>query len=47
MGYAPQAIIDHAALRHNLKRAKAAAKGRKVWAVIKADGYGHGMLRVA
>ncbi|MEW8653380.1 MAG: hypothetical protein AB2595_03970, partial [Candidatus Thiodiazotropha endolucinida] len=27
MGYAPQAIIDHAALRHNLKRAKEAAKG--------------------
>ncbi|MEW8538017.1 MAG: alanine racemase [Candidatus Thiodiazotropha endolucinida] len=47
MGYAPQAIIDHAALRHNLKRAKEAAKGRKVWAVIKADGYGHGMLCVA
>jgi alanine racemase len=47
MGHAPQATIDHAALRHNLKRAKAAAKGRKLWAVIKADGYGHGMLRVA
>ncbi|WP_316369171.1 alanine racemase [Candidatus Thiodiazotropha sp. CDECU1] len=47
MGYAPQARIDHAALGHNLKRAKAAAKDRKVWAVIKADGYGHGMLRVA
>ncbi|MEW8028971.1 MAG: alanine racemase [Candidatus Thiodiazotropha sp.] len=47
MGYAPQAIIDHTALRHNLRRAKAAAKDRKVWAVIKADGYGHGLLRVA
>ncbi|MES9951085.1 MAG: alanine racemase, partial [Candidatus Thiodiazotropha sp.] len=47
MGYAPQAIIDHAALRHNLKRAKEAAKGRKVWDVIKADGYGLGLLRVA
>jgi alanine racemase len=47
MGYAPQAIIDHGALRHNLKRAKQAAMDRKLWAVIKADGYGHGMLRVA
>jgi alanine racemase len=47
MGYAPWATIDHVALRHNLKRAKEAAKGRKLWAVIKADGYGHGMLRVA
>jgi alanine racemase len=47
MGYSPQAIIDHGALRHNLMRAKQAAKGRKLWAVIKANGYGHGMLRVA
>ncbi|MCU7932927.1 MAG: alanine racemase [Candidatus Thiodiazotropha sp. (ex Codakia rugifera)] len=47
MGYAPQARIDHAALRHNLKCARKAAQGRKIWAVIKADGYGHGMLRVA
>lgn len=31
------------ALRHNLARARAFAPGRKVWAVIKADGYGHGM----
>jgi alanine racemase len=47
MGYTPQAIVDHAALRHNLRRAKEAAQDRKLWAVIKADGYGHGMLRVA
>lgn len=32
-----------AALRHNLARALALAPGRKIWAVIKADGYGHGM----
>ena len=31
------------ALRHNLARALTLAPGRKVWAVIKADGYGHGM----
>ncbi|MBT2988271.1 MAG: alanine racemase [Candidatus Thiodiazotropha sp. (ex Ctena orbiculata)] len=47
MGYAPQAWIDHAALQHNLRRAKRAAKGSRIWAVVKADGYGHGMLRVA
>jgi len=32
-----------AALRHNLALALALAPGRKIWAVIKADGYGHGM----
>ncbi|MET0029740.1 MAG: alanine racemase [Candidatus Thiodiazotropha sp.] len=47
MAFAPQARIDHAALRHNLNRARQAAPGCKVWAVIKADAYGHGMLRVA
>ena len=47
MGYAPRAFIDHAALRHNLKQARKATKGSRVWAVIKADGYGHGLLRVA
>ena len=44
---APCARIDLDALRHNLTRARAAAPGRRVIAVIKADGYGHGMLRVA
>ncbi len=47
MEFAPQARIDHAALRHNLNRVRRAAPGCKVWAVIKADAYGHGMLRVA
>ncbi|MEW8508293.1 MAG: alanine racemase [Candidatus Thiodiazotropha sp.] len=47
MGYAPEARIDHTALRQNLKRARRAAKGSRIWAVVKADGYGHGMLRVA
>ncbi|MET0010755.1 MAG: alanine racemase [Candidatus Thiodiazotropha sp. 6PLUC9] len=47
MGVAPRALIDHAALRHNLKQARQAAEGSSVWAVIKADGYGHGLLRVA
>ncbi|MEJ2620422.1 MAG: alanine racemase [Candidatus Thiodiazotropha sp.] len=47
MEFAPQASIDHAALRHNLKLARQAAPSSRIWAVIKADGYGHGLLRVA
>jgi alanine racemase len=47
MGYAPQALIDHAALRHNLRRVREAAPQSRVWAVLKADAYGHGLERVA
>ena len=43
----PQAVIDRGALRHNFACARAAAPGRRVMAVIKANGYGHGLLRVA
>ncbi len=42
-----QARIDLSALRHNLARVRAAAPRAKVMAIIKADAYGHGMLRVA
>jgi len=41
------ARIDAAALAHNLGVARAAAPKSKVLAVIKANGYGHGLLRVA
>ncbi len=44
---ATQVVIDLAALRHNLARARAASPGSRVLAAIKANGYGHGMLRVA
>lgn len=37
------ATISIDALRHNLAVARAHAPGRFVWAVIKADGYGHGL----
>ncbi|MEW8321172.1 MAG: alanine racemase [Candidatus Thiodiazotropha taylori] len=47
MEFAPQASIDHAALRHNLRVARKAVDTSRIWAVIKADGYGHGLLRVA
>lgn len=37
------ATIDTAALRHNLDRAKAMAPHARVWAVVKANAYGHGL----
>jgi len=47
MSRATQALIDLSALRHNLQRVKQLAPKSKIIAVIKADGYGHGLLRVA
>jgi alanine racemase len=44
---APRAIIDHVALRHNFDQVRRHAPSSKVWAVIKADAYGHGMARAA
>lgn len=41
------ARIDLAALGHNLALAKRLAGGARVLAVIKANGYGHGLTRVA
>lgn len=41
-----QALIDLAALAHNLAQARARAGGRRVWAVVKANAYGHGIERV-
>lgn len=40
------AIIDLAALRHNLAFARRRAGGAKVVAVVKANGYGHGAARL-
>jgi alanine racemase len=39
--------IDLEALRHNLARVRGLAPDSKVMAVVKADGYGHGLERVA
>lgn len=41
-----QAIVHRAALRHNLQRCRAAAPHARVWAVVKANAYGHGIERV-
>lgn len=40
------ATIHTAALRHNLQQTKQAAPDAKVWAIIKANAYGHGIERV-
>ena len=41
------ATIDLDALRHNFAIARRCAAGARAFAVIKANGYGHGVLRVA
>jgi len=42
-----RALIDTAALRHNLGTIRAYAPGSKVMAVIKANAYGHGLVSTA
>ena len=39
------ATIHPAALAHNLARVRAAAPDARVWAIVKADAYGHGIER--
>ena len=41
-----QATIHTEALRHNLQRMRQAAPDANVWAVVKANAYGHGIERV-
>ncbi len=41
-----QAFVHTDALRHNLARMRAAAPDARVWAVVKANAYGHGIERV-
>ncbi|WP_295854309.1 alanine racemase [uncultured Xylophilus sp.] len=40
------ATVHPEALRHNLDRLRRAAGDARVWAVVKADAYGHGIARV-
>jgi alanine racemase len=40
-----EALVHTAALAHNLTRARAAAPDARVWAVVKANAYGHGIER--
>jgi len=41
------ATIDLTAIRHNYALAKRCAPGRRAFAVVKADAYGHGSAAVA
>ena len=47
MTRAAQAQINLSALQHNLKRVREVSPQCRIMAVIKANGYGHGMERVA
>ncbi len=40
------ATIHSAALRHNLERVRQAVPDAKLWAVVKANAYGHGIENV-
>jgi alanine racemase len=40
-----EALVHPDALAHNLARARAAAPDARVWAVVKANAYGHGLER--
>ncbi len=42
-----QATIDFTALRCNLALVRATAPGRRVMAIVKANAYGHGLVRIA
>lgn len=41
------AIIDRSALRHNLAQVRTIAPNSRIMAIIKANAYGHGLVRVA
>ena len=41
-----QALIHLDAVQHNLETVRVRAAGRRVWAVVKANAYGHGIERV-
>jgi len=43
----PLAVVDHSALRHNLAVVRHHAPDSRVWAVVKANAYGHGMVQAA
>jgi len=44
---AAYAVINLDAVQHNLQRVRSYAPDAKIMAVIKANGYGHGLLRIA
>jgi alanine racemase len=42
-----RAEVDLGAMAHNLRAVRAVARGSRVYAVVKADAYGHGLVPVA
>ena len=42
-----KALINQASLRHNLATVKQLAPQSKIMSVVKANGYGHGLINVA
>ncbi|NOR71072.1 MAG: alanine racemase [Methylomarinum sp.] len=47
MTLAPYALINLAAIKHNIEKVRDYAPNAKIMAVIKANAYGHGLLRIA
>ncbi len=47
MGRSIIANISQSAIQHNLQRIREMAPGKKIIAMVKANGYGHGMVSVA
>ena len=47
MSWQAEVRVDLDAIRHNVARLRTAAPGADLMAVVKADGYGHGMVPVA
>ena len=43
-GYPAEVVVDLAAIRANVRSLREHAEGAEVMAVVKADGYGHGLL---
>ncbi|MFC1602441.1 alanine racemase [Pseudomonadota bacterium] len=46
MSSAPRAVIDLSALHHNLEQVRKLAPSSRILAVVKANAYGHGLLRI-
>ncbi len=44
---APRALVDLSALRHNLEAVRRYAPASRIWAVVKANAYGHGLEATA
>ncbi len=42
-----KALVDSSAVQHNLKQVRYYASGSRILAVIKANAYGHGLVRIA